>query len=345
MATAETKNAMEMVNRTDRSKYSRVLQSSLRPFKPHLVTPKKSFPAGSPKLHPSSTAEKMCDVKERKVEDIWLYDMTPKASSTQKTNGAAANGTAPRIHRIYYFAGGSYQQPPSSQHWKFCAALVKRLPNTVITVVSHPLAPESPAPVTLPQLQRLYRTLMAQSKEAGELVTVAGDSSGGNLALVLVLDALKERQEGDGQEETPPPPAAVLAVSPTVDSSKSNDAIDELDKVDAILTAAFTKSVAETWRRDWDPYDPRLSPVKADVASLARNGVLVLGVTGGYDILSADALAFRDMCAQNGVRGRWLHWEGQMHCFPLAFGYKVPEAIGGFDWIADALSRVAKAKS
>lgn len=59
----------------------------------------------------------------------------------------------------------------------------------------------------------------------------------------------------------------------------------------------------------------------------AEAGVRLIGVTGGHDLLTPAALRFRDACCGRGVGGAWLHWEGQMHCFPLAFAYGLPEAV------------------
>lgn len=68
-------------------------------------------------------------------------------------------------HTIYYFAGGGFRAPPSSEHWKFCAQLASALSlpplgNTTIAeraetharvvLVSYPLAPHSPARDSLP---------------------------------------------------------------------------------------------------------------------------------------------------------------------------------------------------
>jgi hypothetical protein len=41
-----------------------------------------------------------------------------------------------------------------------------------------------------------------------------------------------------------------------------------------------------------------------------------------------------------GVKGEWLVWEKQMHCFPLAWTYGLSEAKHGKDWILDLLRRI-----
>ena len=93
-----------------------------------------------------------------------------------------------------------------------------------INLLSPPLAPHSPAPVTYPQLLRLYKTLMTQSNEANESVCFAGDSSGANLVSSVVLNALRELPAIK-------PPGNVLLVSPVVDLSFTNPAVREVEKV------------------------------------------------------------------------------------------------------------------
>lgn len=331
-SSSDSSPSISTTDRTELSILSRLLQTCLRPFRPRLVKAKKEFPAGSHKITVDSTAKKRCAIEERQVDGIWLYDLKASGSPHSVANAKDANSeTPPKTHRIYYFAGGGYSQPPSSQHWRFCATVAARLPNTIVTVVSQPLAPNSPAPEAIPQLLRLYSTLLTQSRDAQELVTLAGDSSGGNIALALTLESLKHGGLA---------PTAVLATCPAADGTKSNPALEQLEKIDPLMTAAFSRQGSEKWRGSWAGDDPRVSPIHGDISLLQRHNVDVIGVTAGHDLLSADGLALRDLCVKHGVRGSWLHWEAQMHCFPLAFGYGLSEAKEAVQWILDALERV-----
>ncbi len=102
---------------------------------------------------------------------------------------------------------------------------------------------------------------------------------------------------------------------------------------------AFVTKSAHKWCGEWTPSDARVSPLFAEVSSLARKGVQVHGVFGRYDILSPDAVLFRDKCEQAGVRGEWLDWEKQMHVFPLAYPYMLPESVAAKKWVMDVLRR------
>ena len=327
-------HTIQVTKRTDRSIYMFILHHIIKLLGPQLIKARKIYPAGSPRLDPHSKAKKHCDIQERIVEDIYIYDLTAKHSDvTQKSNAdGAQSGNMSKKGRLYYFAGGGWQMPPSSEHWALCAEFAKKLPGLRVSIVSYPLAPNSAAPATFSQMMKLYRSLLREADEAGEKVILAGDSAGGNIVLCLTLAALAE-------DDSAPCPSAILAISPSCDLRRHNPEIKLLEKHDPILRIPFINSTAQKWRGEWDPADPRVSPLLADVSLLARRGVQAHGVVGRYDILSPDAVLFRMKCDEAGVRGRWLDWEKQMHCFPLAWSFGLPESVEAKDWILDVLQQ------
>lgn len=313
---------MEVQSRSDRTFFTLVLQTLLRPLKPRLVTLKKVFPAGSPRLTFDEKIKKNVKIAEwqHQKTGVWLYDITP---------GHHQDG-APKEKKLhmYYFAGAGWQGPPSGQHWKFCAELARKVPGLTVTVVSPPLAPKSPAASAFPVLRDLYDSLLEDSKITSERVIFGGDSSGGNLALCLVMDGL-ERTEGHAGSANP---IAVLAICPAVDL-RPMEGMGPLERRDPLLTVESHNNEAKMWSHEVDPASPWLSPVLADVKALERAGVRIIGLTGGHDILTKSALEFRDACVTNGVAGAWLQWDRQMHCFPLVFTYRFSEAVEAKDWI------------
>jgi len=304
-----------------------ILMTLIKPFGSKLVSSKTDYPAGSPRLTVPSAIRKSCSVTERKVNDIYLYDIKRPAPIV-----AATAEKPPRRKRIYYFAGGGWHMPPSGQHWKSCRRFAQEIPNAIITLVSYPLAPNSPAPYAFPQLMKLYRALLSLSHEEDEYVIFAGDSSGGNIVLALVLEALREEPEGLA-------PAALLAICPSVDMCRDNKDMVEVEKHDPILSIDFTKASAKGWVGDWEHCDPKVSPLQADVEVLKRAGVKCHGLTAGYDVLSPDGILFRDKCARAGVEGEWLQWERQMHCWALAWMYGLSESREAMRWIVELLKK------
>lgn len=326
---ASTKDqAIRTTTRHDRSILMLILHMILRPFHNHVGRSAKRRPKGSVELNPSSIGTKKCEVTHRKVCDINVYDMVVKAPTKPKIN-----------KRIYYFCGGGWQTPPSSQHWGICSRMAQDVPGATVSLVSYPLAPNNPAPEAFPWLMRFYREVMERAEEVGEKIIFAGDSSGGNIVLSVVLEALREDDEEPASAEMKrkPHPVAVFAICPSTDLTRNNPDIKKLEKNDPILTYKFVKSTADAWCGDWDPADRRITPINANVSLLAKYGVHVHGITAGYDILSPDGVLFRKKLEENGVIGQWLHWEKQMHCFVLTYPYGLREAKEAIDWAMDLL--------
>ncbi|THU81966.1 hypothetical protein K435DRAFT_784805 [Dendrothele bispora CBS 962.96] len=126
----------------------------------------------------------------------------------------------------------------------------------------------------------------------------------------------------------------------------------EADRHDPVLTIPLTAHVAKAWagllgsehqlRSQWTLDRPELSPNLVEntkFAKLRDGGVRIHGVVGTFDVLAPDAMVFYERCRENEVEGEWLKWEGQMHCFPLAWKYGLFEGNEGLRWIVNVLER------
>jgi len=208
------------------------------------------------------------------------------------------------------------------------------MPDSTISVISMPLAPNSPAPKVFDDILALYHELMSADDES---ITFAGDSSGGNIILSVVLAALSGSSNGAKSRA----PDSILLVSPAVDlrpMDAKNAELAAVQKRDPVLVIPTSNKGAAKWVGDWDAADPRVTPVNAELGLLAERGVKVYGVTGGNDIRTPEALRFRDLCVKHDVQGEWLDWGGQMHCFPLAWMYGIRESKEGKEWILRVLA-------
>ena len=308
------------------------LHALIKPFKPKLVSSSEVYPADSQRLTPHSRARKLCDINERQASGIYVYDMQAKPSN--------ASRTAKISRRIYYFAGGGWKAPPSPQHWKFCAEICEKLPDTAVTVVSCPLAPHCPAATTIPILERFCSLELEEARARGERVVLGGDSSGGNLVLCLTLQILEHAFHDVGPLNVPS--ITVLAISPAVDlqQMRKEGTYAETNRNDPVLTVESHNEEVALWSGESNAAHSWISPINGDVGLLAKGEVRLIAVTGGYDVLTPDALRFKAECEAAGVQGDWLHWEKQMHCFPLAFIYGLPESVQSKDWILDRLREI-----
>lgn len=290
---------------------------------------------------------------------LYLYDFVPPRSTDQEARDGAKRE---HRHTVYYFAGGGFQSPASGEHWKLCARMARDLAQEGIKVVlvSYPLAPHSPAKDSIPTLRAwLLQTLKETvgNGRAEETVTLMGDSAGGNVVISLgfwwaehlsqlrrelsrAIDP-KAQASKQSQIDTLKHLKSVLALSPPTDFRNTNPEIAVTNKFDPVLTMDITNSAAEAWCKDW-PYakgspkaDPVLSPALAtpEMWQAMRNSGLQLdGLFGTADVLAPDAGIFMEACRKERVRGSWLVWEKQMHCFPLTVCYGLSEGREGFEW-------------
>lgn len=284
-------------------------------------------------------------------------------------------------HTIYYFAGGGFQAPASGEHWKLTARLAKDLAPRGIRVVmiSYPLAPKSPAKDSIPLLRAWLAKTLQDTRGSKQTVTLMGDSAGGNVVLSLAfwwatrlarMTGTMAAEEGETQPSDQHTSGTtdhssdedittwkhlthVLTISPPGDFRDINPDIAKADAVDPVLDASVTKGAADAWCAGWPcpedietaKADPALSPNLQPASSwshLKQSNLTVNGIIGTADRLGPDAQVFMGRCKEEGIQGRWLVWEGQMHCFPLTRCYGLREGREGFGWLVERMEEVVK---
>jgi acetyl esterase/lipase len=352
---------MVVDTRKDLSFMYKVLRTAIKPLRPRLVRPSSPLPPGSPRLSQSGdfpSSPKGYTVNECQDDGtgLWLYDVLPRGRAT---------GTAPP-HRVLFFAGGGFQMPPSKMHWKFVSALAASFPTQYqFTIVSYPLAPNNPAHDSLETLRAYLSKLIDAVSANGGHISLMGDSAGGNIAISLGLwwaehGRLETRLNGATAHERSMGLRSIIAISPAVDLRNVNSRIWEVERHDPILNFEIIERAASAWsgsssftakkgpaKPNTKPpttprTDPSISPLLSSASTfqaLAATETRLHGLVGTHDILSPDALLFKERCEQAGVCGEWLLWEGQMHCFVLAGVYGLPEGKEGIRFLEGVLRR------
>ena len=153
--------------------------------------------------------------------------------------------------------------------------------------VDYRLAPEHPYPAGLQDVTAAYRALAGQAGGAGDIV-VSGESSGGNLAIELLIA---------GKKEGLPMPAAVLLLSPMTDLTVTASSYAEKADADPALTARAIRTRAADYLAGTDPADPLVSPVFADLSGLPP----LLIQAGSHEILLDDAIRLAAKAAADDV--------------------------------------------
>ena len=223
-----------------------------------------------------------------------------------------------RRHAILYCHGGGY----TSGNLGYSRVLSSKLAHVTgyeVLSFEYRLAPEHPYPAAVEDAVAAWDHLMYLGYGARDVV-VAGDSAGGNLALVL-CQRLREQRRCL--------PASLILMSPWTDMTASGRSYTERARLDPMLTMDYIQAVREAYAPGMDWSDPSLSPLFADFSGFPP----VLIQAGTHEILLSDSVRLRDRLVRAGIPCRLEVWNGLWHVFqmfPMKKANEAMESIGRF---------------
>jgi monoterpene epsilon-lactone hydrolase len=220
----------------------------------------------------------------------------------------AAGVTAERV--VLYFHGGAYHLG-SPARLRGVLGLLSSAAQARVLSTGYRLAPEDPFPAAVEDGLTAYRWLIAGGTPARQVV-IGGDSSGGGLALA-VLVAL--RDAGD------PLPGAAVVFSPWTDLDLSGESIRSRAAVDVLLTPDGAREAADWYLAGQDARHPYASPLYADLHGLPPALVQV----GDAEILRDDSTRFAAAAQAAGVDVTLEIWPEMPHVWHMFAGL-LPEA-------------------
>ncbi|NJN51087.1 MAG: alpha/beta hydrolase [Gammaproteobacteria bacterium] len=162
---------------------------------------------------------------------------------TEVTRVIAPRGT------VYYCHGGGYMVGSPQAYRRFANRLAKATDYDV-AMIDYRLAPEHPFPAAPDDALNGYRALLDAGNDPREIV-IAGDSAGGNLALVTLLRI---------KENGLPLPRSAVLLSPWTDLTGSGDSVLTNADADPMLPASRIMEGAAIYARDHALDDPHISP-------------------------------------------------------------------------------------
>lgn len=216
---------------------------------------------------------------------------------------------------ILYFHGGGFVAEVRAIHDPLLAA-IGRASGSRGLMVDYRLAPEHPFPAATEDCFAAWNYLLSSGIDP-ERIVFAGDSAGGNLAVVT---AMRARDEGL------PLPAAMVLMSPVFDLTFSGASMDRNDGLDPLFRAASVRALQSWYGTGLDLRDPRLSPLFGRLTGLPPVMLLV----GSSELLLDDTLRFAAKVAD----ARTAVWHDMPHVFPairgLVAGDRAIAEIGDF---------------
>lgn len=217
---------------------------------------------------------------------------------------------------MLYFHGGGFILGSLDTHDALCRRLAVRA-GLRVTSVDYRLAPEHPFPAAFEDACAAWA--WAQRSVPGPWV-IGGDSAGANLAAVQALDGTARLQ---------------VLLYPAVDLLHQDGLYPSITRFwdGYLLTGDGMRECARMLiPPEQDPADPRLSPIRADLARAAP----ALVVAAGFDPLRDQGRAYAIALQKAGVRAHLLEECALPHGF-ADFAGVVPAARRAVDRIADAI--------
>ena len=260
--------------------------------------------------------------------DARQFRLQPPAERTPTMTGgvpgewvAAPDARLDRV--VLYLHGGSFAFRFPNAH----AALAARIggPLRARTLLpDYRLSPEHPFPAAVEDCHAAYRGLLAQGVAPRNIV-LAGDSAGGNLALVTLT---RVRAAGE------PLPACAVLLSPALDCTLGSPSMAEFDGRDPMIRLASLLVLRRLYVPSPHQYtEPEVSPLFADFRGLPP----LLFQAGTTELLRDEATRAADRAFAAGVDVELELWPGVAHVFQLA-GF-LPEARRAIDHIVRFVRR------
>jgi acetyl esterase/lipase len=230
---------------------------------------------------------------------------------------------------IFYCHGGAYMMG-SPKLYRGLAARLAAQTQCDVAAINYRLAPEHRYPSAPDDAIAAYEALVAHVDPV--TIVIAGDSAGGNLALVTLLRA---RVRGL------PLPAAAVLLSPWTDLSGSGASMQSNRKLDPMLPTHRVGDAARLYAGAANLLEPDVSPLFADFSGLPPLAIHV----GSTEILLDDSQRLAKRAAEQGVDVTLTIWDQMPHVFPM-FADVLPEGRRAIDGIAAfVIDRISRARA
>jgi acetyl esterase len=203
---------------------------------------------------------------------------------------------------IVFYHGGGWVIGNVDSHASYCAELARATDLPVLSV-DYRLAPEHPWPAATDDAEAAARWLAASPDALGLSVTglvVAGDSAGGNLAIITAMD-LRDR----------PAAVPVIAQFPIYPATHLGS---DYPSYDAFADGHLLTRESMTWFEAAyaaDAAHVRASPMLGDLAGMPP----ALVVTASHDPIRDQGRAYAAGLAQAGVAVSFVEVPGMIHGF------------------------------
>lgn len=200
---------------------------------------------------------------------------------------------------LVYLHGGAFYFGPVREHWQYIAH-ISRLARMAALVINYRMSPQNPFPAGFDDIIETVTNLDLPADWF-----FVGDSSGGGMC-VSAFFKLKELN-------APNLPKKLLLLSPWLDVTLQNPAIELNKHEDVMMTVERLSNAAREYLAGADATDPLISPMFADLQDLPP----ILLQTGTADLLLWDCRKFYLKCLDAGASIKYEEYKNAFHDFMM----------------------------
>lgn len=209
-----------------------------------------------------------------------------------------------RKYVILYCHGGGYSTG-SCLYGRTITSKLATAASIDVLGFDYRLAPEHPCPAALEDAMKAWNYLMLLGYGARDVI-LAGDSAGGNLALVL---ALKLKAEGRFL------PRGLVLMSPWTDLTASGRSYRTKAEVDPVLDAEYIDRMTKAYIPEGENLEnPLISPLFGDFEGFPPVYIQV----GENEILLSDSVELHKKLQKAGVPAKIDRFKGMWHVFQMS---------------------------
>lgn len=209
-----------------------------------------------------------------------------------------------RKYVILYCHGGGYSTG-SCLYGRTITSKLATAASVDVLGFDYRLAPEHPYPAALEDAMKAWNYLMLLGYGARDVI-LAGDSAGGNLALVL---ALKLKEEGRFL------PRGLVLMSPWTDLTASGRSYRTKAEVDPVLDAEYIDRMTKAYIPEGENLEnPLISPLFGDFEGFPPVYIQV----GENEILLSDSVELHKKLQKAGVPAKLDRFKGMWHVFQMS---------------------------
>ncbi|QGY02735.1 alpha/beta hydrolase [Methylobacterium mesophilicum SR1.6/6] len=212
--------------------------------------------------------------------------------------------------RMLYIHGGGFIACSPRTHRPVTGALAAR--GFTVFVPDYRLAPEHPFPAAVEDVTAVWQALSAEGAAC-----VAGESAGGNLALVLM---------GEARARNLPMPWAAAMFSPATDFVSEDGSRVTNAWRDAMFDPKALTAIRAMYLGGADPADPRISPISGDLTGFPP----LLFHVGEREVLRDDSVRMAERARAAGIATSLKVFPIVSHAWQFAAGV-LPEARTSLD--------------